>query len=172
MKVVVINCGFAFFRIYSKCANSKQVIKLCLVNVLVMLHKDFLNRTVIPERPQEQIAAKVKYSITVLFGNNWLQSSLTSDPYLCITIHYVDSGWKSQSHCLQANYMPEDHTGEHLQDVISKLFTEWGLYSTKVIAITNDNGRSIKLVWVAYLDVCKLFQPQFRLGHNLDLATI
>lgn len=53
------------------------------------------------------------------------------------------------------NYMPEDHTGEHLQDVLSTSFPEWEVDSTKLVAITTDNGNNIKLSCF---------------GHNLDLA--
>ena len=94
-----------------------------------------------------------------------LWSSCTSDPYLSLTVHYVDTEWNLQSHCLQANYMPEDHTGEQLQDALSMSFDEWNLDSSKLVAITTDNGSNIKLA-------CQLLQ--FRrlscFGHNLDLA--
>ena len=42
-----------------------------------------------------------------------------SEPYLCFTIHYVDTQWNLQTHCLQAHYLPEDHTGVQLQDALS-----------------------------------------------------
>ena len=37
----------------------------------------------------------------------------------------TDSEWNLQSRCVQANHMPEDHTGKHLQDTLSTSFTEW-----------------------------------------------
>ena len=46
----------------------------------------------------------------------WL--SRTSDPYLSLMVHYTDKEWYLQSHCLQANYMPKDHTWEQLQDAL------------------------------------------------------
>ena len=61
--------------------------------------------------------------------------------------------------------MPEDHTGEHLKDALSASLTEWGLDSTKLIAITTDNGSNIKLA-------CELltWMRVSCFGHNLDLA--
>ena len=53
--------------------------------------------------------------------------------------------WNVQSHCLQANYMPEDHTGEQLQDALSTSFDEWNLDSSKFVAITTDSESNIKL---------------------------
>ena len=61
--------------------------------------------------------------------------------------------------------MPESHTGEHLQDPLSTSLAEWGLDSTKLVAITTDNGSNIKLA-------CELL-TRMRVscfGHNLDLA--
>ncbi|XP_057210771.1 E3 SUMO-protein ligase ZBED1-like [Triplophysa rosa] len=37
-------------------------------------------------------------------------SSRTSEPYLSLTIHFIDKDWKLQSKCLQTAYFPEDHT--------------------------------------------------------------
>ena len=132
-------------------------------------HKDYFSRTAIPElyeKTQEQIATKVKQESQYFSATANLWSSCTSDPYLYITIRSIDSEWNLQSHCLQANYMPEDHTGEHLQDALSTSFAEWGLDSTKLVAITTDNGSNIKLACelLTYLDACKLFWPQFRSG--------
>ena len=131
-------------------------------------HKDYFSRIAIPElyeRTREQIAAKVKKESCYFSATTDLWSSCSSDPYLCITIHYIDPEWNLQSYCLQANYMPESHTGEHLQDVLSTSLAEWGLDSTKLVAITTDNGSNIKLA-------CELltWMRVSCFGHNLDLA--
>ena len=79
-------------------------------------HKDYFSRIAIPElyeRTREQIAAKVKKESSYFSATTNLWSSCSSDPYLCITIHYIDPEWNLQSYCLQASYMPENHTGEH-----------------------------------------------------------
>ena len=67
-------------------------------------HKDYFSRTAIPElyeRTREQLAAKVKNEVQYFSATTDLWSSCTSDPYLCLTIHYIDSEWNLQSHCLQ-----------------------------------------------------------------------
>ena len=69
------------------------------------------------------------------------------------------------SHCLQAHYMPEDHTGVQLQDALSTTLEQWNLDQRKLTAITTDSASNIKLA-------CQLLKWK-RLscfGHNLDLA--
>ena len=78
-------------------------------------HKDYFNRIAIPsmyENTREQISLKMKKEAQYFSATTDLWSSRTSDPYLSLTVHYIDTEW---NHCLQANYMPEDHTGEQLQ---------------------------------------------------------
>ena len=131
-------------------------------------HKDYFNRIAIPsmyEKTHEQISLKVKKEAHFFSATTDLWSSCTSDPYLCLTVHYIDMEWNLQSHCLQANYMPQDHTGEQLQDALSTSFDEWSLDPNKLVAITTDSGSNIKLA-------CQLLKWK-RLscfGHNLDLA--
>ena len=67
-------------------------------------HKDYFSRTAILElyeKTREQIEAKVKQESQYFSATADLWSSRTSDPYLCITIHYIDSEWNLQSHCLR-----------------------------------------------------------------------
>ena len=131
-------------------------------------HKDYFNRIAIPsmyEKTREQISLKVKKEAHFFSATTDFWSSCTSDPYLCLTVHYIDMEWNLQSHCLQANYMPQDHTGEQLQDALSTSFDEWSLDPNKLVAITTDSGSNNKLA-------CQLLKWK-RLscfGHNLDLA--
>ena len=67
------------------------------------------------------------FLLPLTFGHPALQS---------LTVHYIDTEWNLQSHCLQANYMPEDHTGEKLQDALIMSFDEWNLDSSKLVAIS------------------------------------
>ena len=36
----------------------------------------------------------------------------TQDLYISFTVHYVDSNWDLQTHCLQTHYLPNDQTEE------------------------------------------------------------
>ena len=52
-------------------------------------------------------------------GTTDLWSSITSEPYLSYTIHFIDKNWNMCSKCLQTHYMPEAHTGINLQEVLT-----------------------------------------------------
>ena len=62
--------------------------------------------------------------------------------------------------------MPEDHTGEQLQDALSMAFDEWNLDSSKLVAVTTDNGSNIRLA----CELLKFRRLSYCFGHNLDLA--
>jgi len=131
-------------------------------------HKDYFSRIAIPElyeKTRKQLLVKIQEEAHFFSATTDLWSSCSSDPYLCLTIHYIDMEWNLQSHCLQVNYMPEDHTGENLQDALSTSFVEWGIDSTNLVAITTDSGSNIKLACdlLAWMRVSCF-------GHNLDLA--
>lgn len=131
-------------------------------------HKDYFSRIAIPslyEETRQQLAVKMKKEANYFSGTADLWSSCTSEPYLCFTIHYVDTQWNLQTHCLQAHYLPEDHTGVQLQDALSVTLEQWDLNESKLTAITTDSASNIKLA-------CQLLKWR-RLscfGHNLDLA--
>ena len=46
----------------------------------------------------------------------YMWSSYTGEPYLSYTVHFLDNEWKLKSHCLQALYLPEDHTADNIAD--------------------------------------------------------
>ena len=98
-------------------------------------------------------------------GTTDLWSSITSEPYLSYTIHYIDKDWNMCSKCLQTHYMPEAHTAVNLQEALTASLGQWNLDPYKQVAITTDSGANIKLA-------CELLGWQrlscFR--HNLDLA--
>ncbi|XP_076137121.1 E3 SUMO-protein ligase ZBED1-like [Alosa pseudoharengus] len=41
-----------------------------------------------------------------------LWSSRTMQPYMSLTVHFINNDWTLRSVCLQTAYFPEDHTGE------------------------------------------------------------
>ena len=94
-----------------------------------------------------------------------LWSSVTSEPYLSYTIHYINKDWNLNAKCLQTHFMPEAHTGVNLKNVLASSLDQWHLDPDNQVAITTDSGTNIKLA-------CELLSWQ-RLscfGHNLDLT--
>ena len=64
-----------------------------------------------------------------------LWSSRTIKPYL----NYIDNEWTLQSYHLQAHFMPESYTGEHISESLLLTLKELNLDSDKQIVITTDN---------------------------------
>ena len=79
-------------------------------------------------------------------GTTDLWSSITSEPYLSYTIHFIDKNWNICSKCLQTHYIPEGHNDINLQEVITSSLDQWNLDSEKQVAITTDSGANIKVV--------------------------
>ncbi|RYQ99536.1 hypothetical protein Ahy_B07g087476 [Arachis hypogaea] len=53
-----------------------------------------------------------------------LWTSITTEGYLCLTAHFVDSTWKLQSKILSFCHMPPPHTGFELSSKIFELLNE------------------------------------------------
>ena len=56
---------------------------------------------------------------TFYAGTTDLWSSITSEPYLSYTIHYIDKNWNMCYKCLQTHYMPEAHITIILQETLT-----------------------------------------------------
>ena len=87
------------------------------------------------------------------------------NPNLSYTIHYIDDNWILRSHCLQAHFVPESHTGNNLQDALLSTLQEWNLDDSRQVVITTDNTFNVKLA-------CQLlkWRQLSCFDHNLDLA--
>ena len=130
-------------------------------------HSDYFRREAIPnlysdtrQSIQEKIPPEVHFAATT---DMW--SSITSQPYMSYTIHYIDSSWMLQTHCLQCLYTPEDHTGVNLKEAMLSTLCDWSLTDARQVAITTDSGSNIKLA-------CELlgWTRISCFSHNLDLA--
>ena len=63
------------------------------------------------------------------------------------------------------HYLPEDHTGTKISEVLEETLQQWELDNKKLVGITTDSGSNVKLV-------CSLLNwPRLScFGHNLNLA--
>ena len=131
--------------------------------------RNYFSRVAIPSLYSEvksEIQQKINdQHFTFYAGTTDLWSSITSEPYLSYTIHYIDKNWNMCSRCLQTHYMPEAHTAVNLQEALTSSLEHWNLDPDKQVAITTDSGANIKLA-------CELlgWQRVSCFGHNLDLA--
>ena len=131
-------------------------------------HREHFSRIALPslyEETRQSLFKQLKDEYIYFSSTADMWSSNTSEPYIAYTIHYIDSCWSLQSHCIQAHYSPEDHTGQNLSDALGLVLQEWELDPSKQVAITTDSGSNIVLACrpLNWLRISCF-------GHNLDLA--
>ena len=83
--------------------------------------RSYFSRIAIPalyREVREELQAELMSADMDHFSGTTDLWSSAMKPYLSYTIHYVTTSWELKSYCLQARYMPEDHTGMNLQDVL------------------------------------------------------
>ncbi|XP_039515830.1 E3 SUMO-protein ligase ZBED1 [Pimephales promelas] len=93
-----------------------------------------------------------------------LWSSRTSEPYLSLTIHFIDD-WKLCSACLETTYFPQDHTGELIAQGLKEALECWGLKEANMTCMTTDSGANM----VRALELNSWTRLQC-FGHRLHLA--
>ncbi|XP_062923842.1 E3 SUMO-protein ligase ZBED1-like [Mobula hypostoma] len=67
-----------------------------------------------------------------------------NEMYLTCGVQYVDSDWILKTHCLQTQYLPDEHTGQSFKCALEDVLEEWGLDPTSLVAVTTDNGSTVK----------------------------
>lgn len=67
-------------------------------------------------------------------------SSIAGDPYLSLTIHYIDANWKLISKCLSTMYTPQSHTANNLGDFLREGLRDFDLYLDSMCYITTDSA--------------------------------
>ncbi|XP_069128352.1 E3 SUMO-protein ligase ZBED1-like [Argopecten irradians] len=72
---------------------------------------------------QLKLASSPRHAVT---GDFWT-SSASGDPYLTITVHFIDDDFKLNSNVLLTRTVHESHTGENIAHEFSKDVEEWGL---------------------------------------------
>jgi len=75
---------------------------------------------------------KVKFYATTT--DMW--SSRTMEPYMSLTVHYIDDNYEIKSRCLQTAYFPENHTGENIAQGLKEALASWGLCEDQQVSIT------------------------------------
>uniref|UniRef100_A0A1X7V732 DUF659 domain-containing protein n=1 Tax=Amphimedon queenslandica TaxID=400682 RepID=A0A1X7V732_AMPQE len=94
-----------------------------------------------------------------------MRSSETDEPFLSYTVHFIDAEWRLKT-CLQALYLPADHTDSNIPDALLSTQENCRLDQLKQACITTDNGANIVCALNRHLHWPHL--PCF--GHNLHLA--
>ena len=89
-------------------------------------------------------------------------SSVTTDPYVSLTVHFLTPTYMLRSYCLRTIYLPESHTAENIAAMIRSVLAEHDLCINDITTFTTDNGANMRAA-VRVLDVIRV--PCF--GHVL-----
>lgn len=131
-------------------------------------HSNHFRRVAIPSlynTVRADIESKISDKNFFFAATTDMWSSVTSEPYMSYTVHYIDSSFDLQTYCLQCLYTPDDHTGVNLKEEMLSTLSHWDLKQERQVAITTDSGSNIKLA-------CQLlgWTRISCFSHNLDLA--
>lgn len=70
-------------------------------------------------------------------------TSIATESYLTVTVHYVSKEWILKSHVLGTLLLEERHTGEHLSEWIVKMLSNFGVNPSKIVAVVHDNASNM-----------------------------
>lgn len=111
---------------------------------------------------EEQLAEGEWFGATT---DLWTSTGGTGEPFMSFTVHYISTDWKLKSHCLETVYFPEDHTAEHIAEMVENMLLDWKIKKESLSGITTDNARNMKKAFEDF--PCVWFSC---FGHNLNLA--
>lgn len=83
----------------------------------------------------------VKVKHVALTTDGW--TSAISDPYITVTIHYVNSNFKFVTRILNTTYLPVTHTSMNIAEYLRKVASQWDIQD-KVIAVVTENAANMK----------------------------
>jgi len=70
-------------------------------------------------------------------------TSLATNSYLTVTVHYVSVDWLLRSIILRTMFLDDRYTGENLSQWITELITKFGVNPEKVVAVVYDNASNM-----------------------------
>ena len=127
----------------------------------------YFSRTAIPTlyaSVKEQVKQELS-TVQYFSAATDLWSSIGTKPYMSYTMHFVNEEWKLRTRCLQAQFLPDDHTGENLAEAIEEMLAGWDLNAKNQVCLPKDNGTNninaaecLDWTWLSCF------------GHNLHLA--
>lgn len=129
--------------------------------------RHYFSRNVLPamyEKCREKVAKQV-LEADHFAATTDLWSSRTTEPYISLTVHFIDNDFNLKVKCLQTAFMPEDHTGQNIADVLRESLAQWRLNESKLVCITTDNAANVNLA----SQINKWMRLQC-FGHRLHLA--
>ena len=85
--------------------------------------RKYFSETAIPKLynlEKERVVAELSLAKSFAATTD-MWSSETGQPFLSYTVHFIDNEWKLRTYCLQALYLPVDHTASNIADACKGL---------------------------------------------------
>lgn len=80
-------------------------------------------------------------SFLCLTTDTW--TSVATESYLTITVHYVSHDWLLKSRVLGTLFLDERHTGKHISEWILQMLSKFGIDPSNVTAVVHDNASNM-----------------------------
>uniref|UniRef100_A0A1X7URH7 Uncharacterized protein n=1 Tax=Amphimedon queenslandica TaxID=400682 RepID=A0A1X7URH7_AMPQE len=93
-----------------------------------------------------------------------LWTSGSCEPYITLTVHYIDGKWSLELKCLDTVALFADHTGDNIADCVTDMLSNWELDIKNAVAAATDSGANVIAAFCT-LDLLRISC----FGHNLDL---
>ena len=90
-------------------------------------------------REKKRVKCMLVESLKMICLTSDLWTSLATDGYLAITVHFIDSNWVLQKRVLDFCFMPPPHSGVAISEKVYSILAEWGI-ENKIFCVTLDNA--------------------------------
>ena len=129
--------------------------------------RKYFSQTAIPMKStlvKEQIITDLQNATSIsCTTDGW--SSITAEPYVSLTVHFITPTWTLRTYCLRTIYLPDSHTADNIAMIIRNILSEFNLQISAVTSFTTDNGANMKAA-IRKLEITRI--PCF--GHILHNA--
>lgn len=91
---------------------------------------------------RQRIAAELD-GVSFYSATTDLWSSRVMQPYLSLTLHFINDDWTLRSVCLQTAYFHDEHKGEIIAQVLKDALSSWNLPEDRPTCMTTDSGTNM-----------------------------
>ncbi|KAL7857228.1 hypothetical protein SRHO_G00161270 [Serrasalmus rhombeus] len=92
---------------------------------------------------RQRITRELEEDVSYYAATTDLWSSRTMQPYISLTVHFINHTWALRSVCLQTAYFPEDHKGEVIAQGIKDTLSSWNLAEDRLSCMTTDSATNM-----------------------------
>lgn len=90
----------------------------------------------------QRIAAELD-GVSFYSATTDLRSSRVMQPYLSLTLHFINDDWTLRSVCLQTAYFHDEHKGEIIAQGLKDALSSWNLPEDRPTCMTTDSGTNM-----------------------------